>query len=226
MIFRCPYLILKDETIVLIIGFLRRSRVKKRLFVSISTGLLVLGVIISCMQEKSAADGKPSVTMKTDSTACFKVIYDARGISGQVVSYDDMFLCGGGIQGKKGMKYLYERGVRKIVSINPSEREKMLCKKFGMHLVELPFATDHIPTATVDSFLVTIQNMNAPLYVHGNDNDVRAGILGAIYRIYMYKWPFVRAMEEFVALGGSTENDSLIIASLRTYDRRKEQNNR
>jgi hypothetical protein len=125
----------------------------------------------------------------------YKVLGYRNGIRFYVVQYSDKLYRGGDILSQEGAQALKALGIKTVISITPSLRERALAKDNGFVLVEMPFAA--LTRADLDKFIAAVASNPAPIYVHDFGGINKAGILLAYYRIRKEGWTYERAINEF-----------------------------
>jgi len=146
----------------------------------------------------------------------YRVIGWVDGLKSFVIEYDKSFFRGGDILSERGSETLKRFGIRTIVSISPTDLERAMAIKYGMHLVEMPFKNeDPLPRAVMKKYLTVLRSGKGPYYVHCHGGTHRAGALGVAYRVHIQGWPFRKAYDEFIALGGDRVKDKNLIESLK-----------
>ena len=98
----------------------------------------------------------------------------------------------------------------------PTDSERMFCHESGFAFVEMPF--DKVTGISPENLALlrkTIQTGEAPFFFHCKGGSHRGGTLSAAYRIFIQKWSFEKAMEEFNRLGGDPLTDQGLMESLR-----------
>ncbi|MCE5326103.1 MAG: hypothetical protein LLG01_06775 [Planctomycetaceae bacterium] len=127
----------------------------------------------------------------------YKVTGYRDGIRFYVVQYTDKIYRGGDILNEQGIASIKDLGVKTIISVTPSDRERELASAGGMTLVEIPFGAGDMSAENLAAFLTAVDKSPKPIYVHDFDGTLRAGALMAHYRIHKDKWTFDRAMHEW-----------------------------
>ena len=175
---------------------------------------------VSC-KENDRADAVTKASEANDATQLppvgetYEVIGFVTGLNGYVIKYDDVFYRGGDIASDEGAKVLKEKGIKTIVSVTPTDLERLLAKKYGMELVEVLFEKTGVPAEALESYVKKIKAGEGPFYVHCHGGSHRAGTLAAAYRIHKQGWEFDKAIIEFGRLGGSLKDDHALLESIR-----------
>ncbi len=137
------------------------------------------------------------------------------GIRYYVIQYTPNLYRGGDILSRKGAQSLRDLGIKTLISVDPSDKERALAREFGFHLVEIPFTPVDLTRARLDEFLAAVDNNPGPIYVHCFGGDLRAGILLAHYRIHKQGWTFRRAYTEYRRLDANLWDSALLVAVLK-----------
>ncbi|MCE5277958.1 MAG: hypothetical protein ABFD92_00905 [Planctomycetaceae bacterium] len=127
----------------------------------------------------------------------YKVTGYRDGIRFYIVQYADKIYRGGDITSEAGIAALKELGIKTIISITPSDRERELAAAGAMTLVEIPFGAMDMSADHLSQFMSAVDKSPKPIYVHDFDGTLRAGALMAHYRIHKDKWSYDRAMHEW-----------------------------
>ncbi|MFA6134618.1 MAG: hypothetical protein WC869_11445 [Phycisphaerae bacterium] len=127
----------------------------------------------------------------------YKVVGYRDGLRFYVVQYNDKLYRGGDILYREGAKALKDLGIKTIISVTPSGRERTLAKEFGFVLVEIQFGLGDLNRADLDRFLAAVESNPAPVYVHCFGGNLRVAILLAYYRIHKEGWTCERALNEY-----------------------------
>jgi len=146
----------------------------------------------------------------------YQVIGQVRDIKMFVVKYDDTFYRGGEPVTKEAVKLIRDMGVKTIISVCPTEAERMWCRQLGVTLVEVPFDEQApVPAETLKAFLAALDDSAPKFYIHGFGGTHRGGVLGAAYRMHRQGWTFKKAAEEVDRLGGNLKRDAAMLESVR-----------
>ena len=192
---------------------MRPAGSKKR-FAALALGCLAAFLATSCcICDWFSSRRKPEAPVAGDS---YSVLGRRKGLRGYLVSYNDWLYRGGAPTGPTGFQALKQLGVRTIISVTPSDRERELAGQHGMELVEVPFTRETGLTAKARSkFLLALKARPRPIYLHCKGGSHRAGSLGALYRVKVDGWNFEKAVEEFVRLGGDEKADGGLLGALK-----------
>jgi protein tyrosine phosphatase (PTP) superfamily phosphohydrolase (DUF442 family) len=195
-------------------------------FKKVAHTLIILSVIVyvwSCKKAKSDPDAVSGATSiyKTNKKMIFPPESDSYetigvmdGIKGFVVKYDDNFYRGGELYSKAGIQSLKTLGISTILSVTPTETERMMAKKYGFTLFEIPFTKDSgLSKEDLQKVIKILDKKNMPIYVHCHGGTHRGGILGIVYRIHKNNWSSEKALLEYGYLGGSLKDDQKMIQS-------------
>jgi protein tyrosine phosphatase (PTP) superfamily phosphohydrolase (DUF442 family) len=145
-----------------------------------------------------------------------RVMGSVPGIKGDVVAYNDFIFRGDAPAGTEGFASLREMGIRTVISVTPTDSERLLARTHHLDLVEIPFpAGAGLPDEAADRFLDAVRTARRPLYVHCATACRRAAALLALYRIRIDGWTHAEAVQEFVALGGNADRDRRLLESLK-----------
>jgi len=136
----------------------------------------------------------------------YEVLGAFPGLQKFAVKYDQDFFRGGELQAIEGAEALQRWGVKTIVSVCPTDLERLLCEKFKFKLVELPFEKTDLKASTVNKFLEVMNTTEKPVYVHCHGGTHRGGLFGFIYRVQVQKWDVDKASKEYAVLGGDPAN--------------------
>ena len=139
------------------------------------------------------------------------------GLKSFAVKYDAKLIRGGEPYNKKAPATITKLKVKTIVTIVPTKREKAMCKKLNIKLVEMVFDKKGPSKEQIAQFLKTMTADKAPTYVHCHGGTHRAGVLGVAYRLYICKWPLDKALLEYGYLGGSLKDDYPMIKAVIDY---------
>ncbi len=193
-------------------------------------GAVCAGTLVSCTSPAGKMEKTAGVTEATSAYAAghrgalppacegYTVLGVTEGIKNWVIRYDDVLIRGGEFYNDKAADALKAWGVKTIISISPSDRERQFSQKYGFVLVELPFDKKQGPTsADMRQFLNTIKTGQGPFYVHCIGGTHRGGALGLAYRVHVLGWTWERALIEFGRLGGSLKDDHAMLEAVRTY---------
>ncbi|MCY2932136.1 MAG: hypothetical protein NTV86_22105 [Planctomycetota bacterium] len=137
------------------------------------------------------------------------------GIRFYVIQYTPNLYRGGDILSREGAQSLKALGIKTIISVDPSGKERALAREFGFRLVEIPFTPVDLTRARLDAFLAAVDANPGPIYVHCFGGDLRAGILLAHYRIHKQGWTFRRAYTEYRRLDANLWDSALLVAVLK-----------
>ncbi|MCP4218166.1 MAG: hypothetical protein GY765_26250 [bacterium] len=135
-----------------------------------------------------------------------------RGIPHYVVMYSDNFYRGGNVSAT-GAKRLAAFGVTTIISIFPNDHLKKAAESAGLKLIHFLFPSDVMPRQDIEKFVKYLKENKGSIYIHSKEQEHKAGILGAIYRLNIEKWSYEKTLIEFGRLGGNLKrNDRLLRA--------------
>lgn len=125
----------------------------------------------------------------------------------------------GGALGPESFQTLYDMGVMTVVDLRDrtaeSDKEKALCKKFGMNFLSIPLSHRSKPSkAQIDQFLKIIDTARqhtgkGSIFVHCEMGDDRTGCMVAISRIAFDNYSFQEAYEEMLHFGFHRHFDTL-----------------
>lgn len=173
---------------------------------------------VKASSKHTTEDGTTAASQKanswlpeTDST--YKVIGYKKGLKGFSVEYNKNLYRGGNILSAEGAKILQEKGIKTVVSITPDDNIKTLCNTFGFNNIEMFYDYGKLTDSITASFLNTLDNSDAPFYIHCFSGKQRAGLLCAISRIYTNNWTFEQAEVEYGKLGGKVEEDHQLLVN-------------
>jgi ABC-type transport system substrate-binding protein len=129
----------------------------------------------------------------------YKVVGYRDGIRFYVLQFDSKVYRGGDMTSEAGAQALKQLGIKTIISTNPSDSERQLCRKYGFHLVEVPFSwgAHDMSAADLDRGLAAIDAGPAPVYVKDKIGTIEAGVLVAHYRIHRCHYTYDQAVREF-----------------------------
>ena len=148
----------------------------------------------------------------------YEVLGIKDGIKNWAVRYDAKLLRGGEFFNEQAARALADWGVKTVISIVPTDRERDLCRTNGLVLVEIPFNKPQGPSAAdIRLFLDTIKSGAAPFYVHCVGGTHRGGVLGVAYRVHLQNWPYEKALVEFGRLGGELKENHQMLEAVRTF---------
>lgn len=178
----------------------------------------VFYLIVLCEFESmadSVSEASPKIEKKAEIlpplNRDYTVTPGVSGLDGYIVKYDPFFYRGGDIVSAEGVKYLKKLGIKTVISISPSEKERNLLKDSGIALKEIPFEKEGPDKTVISGFLDTVKKSEGPVYVHCHSGKHRGGILGYIYRVKISGWQKDRALIEFARLGGDLKDDHAMI---------------
>lgn len=191
--------------------------------------LLLSVVFSSCKPYSGTNDVVSGATVPHDQIVLpptngnYRVLGHLEGLKNYVVEYDSTFYRGGEIYiANLAMEALRGHDIKTIVSIAPSEKERVLCASNGIALVEIPFGKELGPsTADYEKYFQTLETKEGPFYIHCKGGSHRAGIFSAAYRIRLQGWSFNRAIIEYARLGGDLKVDHTMLETLRTITQEK-----
>lgn len=110
----------------------------------------------------------------------------------------DTLYCGGQPT-KKGFIELKEIGIKTIVNLRGSqkEKEKDKLKGLGFKYICIPLEVKNPKDEDIVTFLKVVNNpLYQPVFVHCAQGVVRTGLMVAIYRVYVQNWLIEKAIEE------------------------------
>ena len=139
------------------------------------------------------------------------------GIKNFVIQYDNNLYRGGKPTSPEGVNILKDMGIKTIVSITPTDMEREEAKKHGIKLVEISVdKKEGISQKDLNRYIDLFSTKdNLPIYVHCNGGSHRAGTMGTAYRVHKNGWKWERAVKEFDNLGGSPDDDIIILNSIK-----------
>ncbi len=142
----------------------------------------------------------------------YEVLGVREGIKGWAIRYSPDFVRGGEFYDDSAAEAMKEWGIRTIVSVSPSDKERHFARRHGLELVELTFDKDKGPTpADLRRFLDVLKQGKGPYYIHCVGGTQRAGALGLAYRIHVQGWNADRALVEFGRLGGNLKDSDAML---------------
>jgi len=197
-------------------------------FIFIQT-LLLSAVLSSCKPQLESIDVTSGATVPHDQIVLppanndYRILGHLNGLNNYVVEYSDTFYRGGEIYNQDlALKALKKHGIKTIISIAPSEKERVLCASYGIALVEIPFGKEVGPSAAdYEKYFQTLKTREGSFYIHCIGGSHRAGIFSAAYRIRLQGWSFNRAIIEYARLGGDLKVDHAMLETLRTITQEK-----
>jgi len=146
----------------------------------------------------------------------YEVIGQIRDMKMFVVKYDKQFYRGGEPVTKEAVKLIGDMGIKTIISVCPTDAERMWSRQLGIKLIEIPLDEQSpVPPEALRAYLAALDECEAPFYVHGFGGTHRGGVLGAAYRIHKQRWEFDKAAREFDVLGGDLKRDARMLESVR-----------
>lgn len=159
------------------------------------------------------AEGKMILPPEADT---YTVLGVRKGLKKFMVKYDDQVYRGGDPYSNDAAVTLREAGIRTIISITPTDREREFCKQHGFELVEIPFTHEMGPLpGDLHRFLGAIRAGKGAFYVHCHGGTHRGGVLGVAYRVMVLKWSYEKALVEFGRLGGDLLADHVMLEAVR-----------
>ncbi len=195
-----------------------------------SVGVLCVGSLVSCVAPSEKTGRPDAVSGATPAYAAgdrgalppacegYEVLGVRDGIKNWAIRYDGVLIRGGEFCDDKASDALTAWGVKTIVSITPTDKEREFCKRHGFALVEVPFDKKQGPGAEdIGKFLDTIKTGKGPFYVHCVGGNHRGGVLGVAYRVHILGWPYERALVEFGRLGGDLKENHVLLETIRNY---------
>lgn len=136
------------------------------------------------------------------------------GIDGYVIVYDEN-LYRGSIPSPEGVGQLKNFGVKTIITIAPDPELEKVVKPAGLKLVTFNWKNRRaMEQETLQQFLELIKKSEAPFYLHNKEENQDAGILAAIYRIYVENWPYDKTIIEYARIGGSLKDDDRLLRAI------------
>ena len=94
-----------------------------------------------------------------------------------------------------------------MISITPTDLERLICEKHELELVELPFEKEKgVPQASFDKLVDILKNGKKPVYIHCHGGTHRGGLLCFAYRTAVLGWETDKAKKEYEILGGDPDN--------------------
>ena len=182
--------------------------------------LLIVPVLAGVLQ-LYAVDGGNSVDAVSSATQEWKMPpsgYDYTvsyvvGIEGYVIVYNDNLYRGGAITAQ-GASRLKDFGVKTVISIAPDQAVEEACKSAGLTFVSFPFDRKVLPKEILNAFLEIIKTNKGGFYIHSKEEQQRAGVFAAAYRMYIEKWTFDKAIIEYARIGGNLKNHDRMLKGL------------
>lgn len=170
---------------------------------------------ISCGMIDAWTGASPKSTKKVELPPPggeYEVIGVLPGLESFAVKYDERLYRGGLPVSEAAGKSLDRLGVKTIVSITPTDKERALCAGHGFKLVELPFDKADGPSDDViEKFVAVAKGADTPVYLHCHGGTHRGGVLGVAYRVHVLGWSQEKALAEYDALGGDLEADRTML---------------
>jgi len=189
----------------------------------IGIACLVVGGIVGVLAGRNlgAADekGTAAVSGATPQKAAklpargdtYEVLGRIWGLKNFAVKYDEKVYRGGEMISEEGAQNLAAWGIRTVISAVPTDQERLLCRKYNMKLVELPFEKKELKPATIDKALAAFKSEKTPFYVHCHGGTHRGGFLCLVYRTAVCGWDLEKAKAEYSALGGDPDNGDKVV---------------
>jgi hypothetical protein len=147
----------------------------------------------------------------------YNVVGVVKGLEMFIVRYNNGIYRGGNIRSKEGMQWLKSEKISTIISITPTDLEERLAAQHNIELVKIPFSKGKpLSHKEIHHFLSVVKN-NDSVYVHCYEGAHRAGALCIAARLYLNGWSYEKAEEEFIKLGGTLEENTLTMESIRKY---------
>lgn len=178
--------------------------------------LTALLLICSCRKKKE----EPSIQTDTVTAASlstqdwlpepgetYETIGYVEGVKGAIIRYSDDLYRGGDILSDAGILLLKKRGVKSIISATPNETIRSLSKAYSLEQYDFPFDYQGLTEESVKEFYALMDIVERPVYIHCHGGKQRAGNLCMLYRGYVEKWDFDKAMKEYIQLGGKETED-------------------
>lgn len=136
------------------------------------------------------------------------------GIDGYVIVYDNN-LYRGSTPSAEGVGQLKNFGIKTIITIAPDIEFEKIVQSAGLKLVAFNWQNRNMMSSEdLDGFLKIIKENKAPFYLHSREENQEAGILAAIYRLYIENWPYEKTIIEYGRVGGSLKDDDRILRSI------------
>ena len=133
----------------------------------------------------------------------------------------------GGKPSDEAIHRLREQGVRSIVNLRHDDRERRAAEAQGLRYFEIPLHAGLLgssePTEEeIRKFIALATDPgNRPLFFHCWRGRDRTGVMAALYRIEIDRWPADDAIEEMEAFGASGFYDDLFRPVYRARDRER-----
>lgn len=161
-------------------------------------------------------DATTAASQQTDSwipleDLTYNVIGYKKGLKGCTIEYSESLYRGGNILSANGAKILQGKGIKTVVSVTPDDNIATLCKTFNMRNIDMYYDYGKLSDSVIVTFLDLLDKEESPFYIHCFSGKQRAGLLCAIYRIYIEDWSFENAEIEYGKLGGKVEEDHKLL---------------
>jgi len=142
----------------------------------------------------------------------YEILGELPGLANFAVRYDNQFIRGGAFYAEEGAQKLKEMGIQTVISVTPTNLERVLCDKYDLTLIETPFENGDLPAAFVQDLVHKLKNCDKPVYVHCHGGTHRGGAIGIMYRIGCSGESPEKAIAEYEALGGDPHNKDQVLA--------------
>lgn len=163
---------------------------------------------------RGGASGQVILPPKGDT---YEVLACLKGLKSFAVRYADGVVRGGEPCSDQAARTLRGLGIRTIVTITPTDRERALARECGFTLVEMPFdKATGLSQADLRRFLALLTGEKMPVYIHCHGGTHRGGVLCVAYRIHKCGWDWDKALAEHARLGGSLKDDHAMLLSVKT----------
>lgn len=148
----------------------------------------------------------------------YHVVGERDGLAGFVVRYDSKFYRGGELKSEDAAKSLKAWGVKTIVSVVPSDRERKFAAAHDFALEEVVFEKDKaLSPRTLALLERALKSDGGPYYAHCDGGTQRGGAVGVFFRMHVQGVSFEDAAMEFKRLGGDYEGNEALLKSIADY---------
>lgn len=159
-------------------------------------------LILSCLVLLTGLTAAEGEIQLPQPGATYEVLGVTPGLKNFAVKYTDDWYRGGMPLAVEGGEAWRSWGIRTVISIAPSDLERVLCEQLGITLVEIEFEKTTLTSEVLDRFAAVVEAAEKPIYVHCHGGTHRGGALSLAYRLAFAQMEREAAIGEYEALGG------------------------